>query len=69
MPNLQKNCVFEYEYELISDYYSNINDWEIQEIFPVLYNEFNIQTPEYYKYQIVKQTNLKNLVTHHITIL
>ncbi|MBL0100899.1 MAG: DUF3857 domain-containing protein [Saprospiraceae bacterium] len=52
MPNLQKNCVFEYEYELISDYYSNINDWEIQEIFPVLYNEFNIQTPEYYKYQI-----------------
>lgn len=52
MPNLQKNCVFEIEYKLISDYYTNIDDWQVQEDYPVLFNEFYTSVPEYYKYQI-----------------
>jgi transglutaminase-like putative cysteine protease len=52
MPNMQKNCVFEFEYKLVSDYYTNINDWNVQENYPVLFNEFYTSVPEYYKYQI-----------------
>ncbi|MBK9734553.1 MAG: DUF3857 domain-containing protein [Saprospiraceae bacterium] len=52
IPNLQKGSVFEFEYSLSSDYYTNIEDWFVQEDIPVLYNEFSVQIPEYFKYQI-----------------
>ncbi len=52
LPNITKNCVFEIEYEIESDYYSNIEDWDIQEQYPVLYNEFESSSPDYFVYQI-----------------
>ena len=52
MPAIQKNSVFEYEYELVSEYYSNIDDWMLQTKYPILYNEFYTSMPKYYNYQI-----------------
>lgn len=52
MPNIQKNCLFEFEYELHSEYISNIDDWNLQEEYPVVYNEFYTSSPKYYRYQI-----------------
>ncbi|MGB4958231.1 MAG: hypothetical protein WBO36_02085 [Saprospiraceae bacterium] len=52
VPNLTNSSVFEYEYSLVSEYYTNIDDWVVQENHPVLYNEFTTTVPQYYKYQI-----------------
>ena len=52
MPNVQKNSVFEFEYELESEFYTNIDDWDLQAEYPVIYNEFYTSMPQYYKYQI-----------------
>ena len=52
MPEIQHNSVLEYEYELESEYYTNINDWMLQSEYPVVYNEFYTSMPQYYNYQI-----------------
>jgi hypothetical protein len=51
-PNIKDGCVFEYEYVLTSDYFANIEDWFIQDEIPVLYNQFTLKIPEYFRYQI-----------------
>lgn len=52
MPNIQDGSVFEYEFVLTSDYYTNIEDWIIQDDIPVIYNQFTSSIPEYFIYQI-----------------
>lgn len=52
MPMLQKGSVFEYEYTLSSEYISNIDDFDIQEDYPVIYNELHLEYPDIFKYQI-----------------
>jgi len=52
IPNIKEGAVFEYEFQLISDFYTNIEDWYIQEKIPVLYNQFVTKIPEYFRYQI-----------------
>ncbi|MBK9254575.1 MAG: DUF3857 domain-containing protein [Saprospiraceae bacterium] len=52
LPEVRNGSVIEYEYTLISDFFSNMNDWDVQEEYPVLYNEFKLNIPEYYKFQI-----------------
>lgn len=54
IPKIVNGCVFEYEYSKSSNYISNIEDWEVQEEIPVLYNEFITELPE----NFVFQTNL-----------
>jgi len=51
VPNIGKNSVLEYQYELESDFIRNLDDWDVQESYPVVYNEFYSGLPEYFKYQ------------------
>ncbi|MBK7636850.1 MAG: hypothetical protein IPJ13_23200 [Saprospiraceae bacterium] len=63
MPEIQHNSVLEYEYELESEYYTNINDWILQSEYPVVYNEFYTSMPQYYNYQI----NITGPLPHYQT--
>ena len=51
IPNLTKNSVFEYQYDIESDYFRNLDDWFIQDWYPVVYNEYITSVPVYYTYQ------------------
>lgn len=53
VPDLTDHSVFEYEYEILSDYISNIEDWEIQADFPTVYNEVCTYVPEYLNFQLL----------------
>lgn len=47
IPAVREGTVFEYKYQLNSDFYYNINHWEAQKSIPVLHTQYNITIPEY----------------------
>ncbi|NLR89730.1 DUF3858 domain-containing protein [Flammeovirga agarivorans] len=51
-PNLKEGCVFEYTYVHQSEFTYNINDWDVQREIPVLFSSYNMEIPEYFKYQV-----------------
>lgn len=52
VPAVKPGTVIEYSYCAKSDYYSQIDNWEMQENIPVVYNEYNITIPNTFIYNI-----------------
>lgn len=52
IPAVRKGTVFEYKYQLNSDLYYNINSWEAQKSIPVIYAQYDITIPEYFKFNL-----------------
>lgn len=50
MPNLQEGSVVEYEYEVQSDFYFNLQEWYFQRSIPVLCSNYYVAIPEYFNY-------------------
>ncbi|MDX9852852.1 MAG: hypothetical protein RBS81_03585 [Tenuifilaceae bacterium] len=50
MPKVIEGSVFEYEYEIVSDYIYNLQPWSFQFFIPVVYTEYNVFYPEYFTY-------------------
>lgn len=51
MPDVREGSVVEYEYNVISDYISNLTTWYFQEELPVASSEFRFTIPEFFNYQ------------------
>ncbi len=51
MPNLQNGSVFEYRYEIISDYVNNLKPWYFQGDIPVAKSQFTCILPEFFNYR------------------
>ncbi len=49
-PNLQENCIIEYEYTITSPYLFNLTGWSFQSNIPKLYTVFTAKIPGNYKY-------------------
>lgn len=52
VPAVRKGTVFEYKYQMISDFYYNIEAWEAQKNIPVLFASYNIVIPEYFNFSL-----------------
>lgn len=52
IPAVRKGTVFEYKYQVYSDFYYNINPWEAQEDIPVVSAQYEITIPEYFKFNL-----------------
>ena len=52
IPAVREGTVFEYKYQLSSDLYYNINSWEAQRSIPVIFNQYDITIPEYFKFNL-----------------
>lgn len=52
IPAVREGTVFEYKYQLTSDFYYNINHWEAQKDIPVLLTQYDITIPEYFQFNI-----------------
>lgn len=48
MPQIRDNSVYEFEYEIQSEYITQLDNWDIQMEYPVLYNEYNLQMPAFF---------------------
>lgn len=52
LPKLQNGCVIEYSYTILSNWITNIDNWEVQDSIPILYDEFYLEYPEFFDYQL-----------------
>lgn len=51
MPNLTEGCIVEWEYEIKSPFFTNLNDIVFQKDIPVKYYDARINIPEYFIYK------------------
>lgn len=51
MPDVRDGSVFEYAYDITSDFYGNLYEWHFQKEIPVAHSEFRYTIPEFYNYQ------------------
>ena len=54
IPNAKNGSVVEYRYMMISDYYYMLDDWEMQQEIPVIYSEYDISIPAYFRFSMFK---------------
>ena len=52
VPQVTVGTVIEVEYEIESDFFSNIDDWRAQEDIPVMYTSFDVSVPEYFDFSV-----------------
>ncbi len=51
VPNVKIGTVFELEYNITSEFFWRMRDWEFQYTIPARYSEFSITMPEYFIYK------------------
>lgn len=54
-PALKPGSVLEYSYTLKSDFLFNLQPWEFQGDYPVLYSEYQVQLPDFFNYVSLSQ--------------
>ncbi|MFD2033950.1 DUF3857 domain-containing protein [Belliella marina] len=55
MPNVKAGTVMEISYEINSDLYSYLREWEFQDEIPTLWSEYKLAHPEYFSYSQINQ--------------
>ena len=51
VPNVKIGTVFEVEYQIASEFFWRMRDWDFQYTVPALFSEFSITLPEYFIYK------------------
>lgn len=52
IPQVKVGTIIEYEYDLISDFYYQLESWDAQWKIPVLYTEYEIGIPEFFLFDV-----------------
>nr|WP_232325371.1 DUF3857 domain-containing protein [Pedobacter panaciterrae] len=52
LPNVKEGSIVEFKYKIKSDFIFTLRPWRFQKPIPMLYSEYEIRIPEYYKYKI-----------------
>jgi hypothetical protein len=55
MPNVKEGSIIEFEYKVLSDYYSQIDPWYFQENIPVLWSEYLFSVPQFFSYTFLSK--------------
>ena len=54
-PALKEGSIIEYSYQVKSDFIRNLQPWEFQGEYPVLWSQYEANIPEFFKYVILSQ--------------
>lgn len=54
-PALQEGSIIEYSYQVKSDFFFNLQPWTFQGEYPVLWSQYEVGIPEFYKYVTLSQ--------------
>ena len=49
-PNIKEGSIIEYEYKLVSDFLFNLQPWNFQGDYPVLWSEYKVGMPQFFYY-------------------
>jgi transglutaminase-like putative cysteine protease len=55
MPNVKEGCIIEYQYEIQSDFIDNLQSWAFQGGNPVLWSEYSVSIPQFFRYSFLSQ--------------
>ncbi len=62
MPDVKEGSIIDISYTIKSDFISNLQPWEFQQEYPVLWSEYEVGIPEFYKYVLLGQGRMKYVV-------
>jgi hypothetical protein len=54
MPDIREGSIIEIEYEVVSDFITNLDPWYFQGASPVLWSEFILSLPQFFSYGFLK---------------
>lgn len=54
-PNIKEGSIIEFEYTTVSDFINNIDPWEFQGPYPVLWSEYDFTVPAFFYYVFLTQ--------------
>lgn len=54
-PALKEGSIIEFSYEIRSDYIFNLQPWEFQGKYPVLWSQYQANIPNFFKYTMISQ--------------
>ena len=54
-PNIKEGSIIEFQYKIKSDFLFNLQPWEFQGEYPVLWSEYNLSCPEFLGYVFLSQ--------------
>lgn len=54
-PALKEGSIIEYSYEIKSDFFFNLHDWVFQGQYPVLWSQYEVSIPEFFRFVILAQ--------------
>ena len=55
MPSVKEGSIIEYSYTITSDFLFNLRSWDFQDEYPVMWSEYQVEIPEYFRYAILSQ--------------
>lgn len=55
LPNIKEGSIIEFEYRIKSDFVFNLQPWEFQGEYPILWSEYNVAFPSFYNYVTLTQ--------------
>ena len=55
LPGVKEGCIIEYSYLLTSDFLRNLQPWEFQGDYPVLWSEYEVGMPDFFAYVFLSQ--------------
>lgn len=55
MPDVREGSVFEVSYQILSDFFFNLQEWQFQRLYPVMYSEYKVALPQYFFYNVNNQ--------------
>lgn len=51
MPNIKEGCVIEYKYKIVSPFYQNVDEFQLQHAIPIKKLESKFEAPEYFVFK------------------
>lgn len=55
LPGVKEGAIIEYSYVVTSDFLSNLQPWEFQGEYPILWSEYEVKLPEFFNYVFLSQ--------------
>lgn len=55
LPAVKEGCIIEYSYMVTSDFLQNLQPWEFQGDYPVLWSEYEVGIPDFFAYVFLSQ--------------
>lgn len=55
LPGIKEGCIIEYSYTVISDFLRNLQPWEFQGDYPILWSQYDVRISEFFNYVFLSQ--------------